>query len=247
MKNIEGEPARITKFTLDKADLIAPHSNSVTFGSEFFADGDEFPLLYSNIYNNYAKTEDKKVGVCCVYRITRDGDMFSSSLVQLIEIGFTDVRGYWRSSGDTEDIRPYGNFVIDTDNNQLWAFVMRDGEKDTRYFAFDLPKLSDGIFCDTYGVKKVTLTRGDVKKHFDVPYHNFIQGAVCRECKIYSVEGFGEKIHPAIRIIDTKEEQQTFFLDFFEAGYPNEAELIDFYKEKCIYGNHSGELFELEF
>lgn len=246
MTALSGEPEPIAEFKLDKAELIAPHSNSVTFGNEFFAEGDEFPLLYSNIYNNYAKTEDKKVGVCCVYRLVREGNAFSTTLVQLIEIGFTDARGFWRSA-EGDDVRPYGNFVVDTAKNQLWAFVMRDGEKDTRYFAFDLPGLTDGVFCEEYGVKKVTLAQSDVKEYFDTPYHHYVQGAVCHEGKIYSVEGFGEKIHPAIRIIDTEKKCQTYFLDFFEADCTDEAELIDFYQGRCIYGNHVGELFELEF
>ncbi len=246
MNTLAEEANPFAKFKLDGADIMVPHSNSVVFGNEFFAPGDEFPLLYSNVYNNYSKEEDKRIGICCVYRLMRDGDIFTAKLVQLIEIGFTDARGYWRSS-EGDDIRPYGNFVVDNDKNLLYAFVMRDGEKDTRYFAFDLPKLSDGTVCEKYGVKKVTLKADDVKYHFDVPYHNFVQGAVCREGKIYSVEGFGEKIHPAIRIIDTEKRQQTFFLDFFEAGCTDEAELIDFFEGRCIYGNHVGELFELEF
>ena len=40
----------ISEFTLDRADKIAPHSNAVVFGNEYYAEGDEFPLLYSNIY-----------------------------------------------------------------------------------------------------------------------------------------------------------------------------------------------------
>ena len=246
MTALSGEPEPIAEFKLDKAELIAPHSNSVTFGNEFFAEGDEFPLLYSNIYNNYAKTEDKKVGVCCVYRLVREGNTFSTQLVQLIKIGFTDDRNLWRSSGDIEDKRPYGNFVVDTQNSLLYAFVMRDGESRTRYFAFDLPKLSDGEIGDS-GVSEVTLTADMIKEYFDTPYHNYVQGAVCHEGKIYSVEGFGEKIHPAIRIIDTEKKCQTYFYDFFEAGCTDEAELIDFYHGRCIYGNHIGEIFELEF
>ena len=94
------EPAPIAEFKLDGLELVVPHSNSVVFGNEFFAPGDEFPLLYSNVYNNYAKTEDKRVGICCVYRLLREGNTFSTTLVQLIKIGFTDDRGLWRSSGD---------------------------------------------------------------------------------------------------------------------------------------------------
>ena len=245
MNTLAEEAVPFAEFKLDGSDLIVPHSNSVTFGNEFFSQDDEFPLLYSNVYNNYAKAEDKRVGICCVYRLTREGDTFTTKLVQLIKIGFTDDRGLWRSSGDFEDKRPYGNFVVDTDRNQLWAFVMRDGEKQTRYFAFDLPKLADGDIGDA-GVREVTLTADMIKEYFDTPYHNYVQGAVCREGKIYSVEGFGEKIHPALRIIDTEEKRQILHFDFFDAGYTDEAELIDFFEGRCIYGNHVGELFELE-
>ena len=246
MTALSGEPEPIAEFKLDKIDQIVPHSNSVVFGNEFFAPEDEFPLLYSNVYNNYAKTEDKRVGICCVYRLVREGNTFSTQLVQLIKIGFTDDRNLWRSSGDIEDKRPYGNFVVDTQNSLLYAFVMRDGESRTRYFAFDLPKLSDGEIGDS-GVSEVTLTADMIKEYFDTPYHNYLQGAVCYNGKIYSVEGFGEKIHPAIRIIDTKKKCQTYFCDFFEANCTDEAELIDFYHGRCIYGNHIGEIFELEF
>ena len=45
------EHAPISSFTLDKAELICPHNNAVTFGCEYYEEGDEFPILYTNIYN----------------------------------------------------------------------------------------------------------------------------------------------------------------------------------------------------
>ena len=42
-------------FVLDKSDILAPHSNAVFFGTHFYEEGDEFPLLYSNIYNNFCQ------------------------------------------------------------------------------------------------------------------------------------------------------------------------------------------------
>ena len=65
----EQELKAFSQFALDKKEQIVPHSNSVCFGSEFYEDGDEYPLLYTNVYNNYAKAEDKMIGVCLVYRI----------------------------------------------------------------------------------------------------------------------------------------------------------------------------------
>ena len=183
MKYLTEEAVPFAEFKLDGLDMIVPHSNSVIFGNEFFAPDDEFPLLYSNVYNNYAKTEDKRVGICCVYRLVREGNVFSTTLVQLIKIGFTDDRGLWRSAGDVEDKRPYGNFVVDTQRSLLYAFLMRDGEKQTRYFSFDLPKLSDGE-VGASGIREVILTTDMIKEYFDTPYHNYVQGAVCRDGKI---------------------------------------------------------------
>lgn len=242
----------ICEFTLDRAEEIVPHSNAVVFGNEYYAEGDEFPLLYSNIYNNYAKGENKReenklVGVCCVYRLTRNGNEFSTKLVQLIEIGFTDDRTYWRSAGDVADVRPYGNFVVDAKNSKYYGFVMRDADNTTRTFEFDLPKLSDGVIDEKYGVKKVTLTIDDIKTYFDTPYQHYIQGACFHDGKIYSVVGFDKEIHPMFHLIDVEKKQQIFEFDFFEAGIEIEAEFIDFYGDKCIYSDAHGALFELSF
>lgn len=227
----------VAEFRLDKADTINPHSNAVVFGKEYYSPTDEFPLLYSNVYNNYADKENTLCGVCCVYRLWREGNGFNTKLVQLIKIGFTDST-LWRSS-DVADVRPWGNFVVDAENGKYYAFVMRDGDKTTRYFAFDLPHLSDG--------EEIVLTEDDVLEYFDTPYHNFLQGACFHKGKIYEVEGFGERIHPAIRVIDVEKKEQIFHFDFYEAGVIHESELIDFYNDKCIYGDNKGNLFELEF
>ena len=236
----------ICELALDKREKIAPHGNAVVFGNEYFEEGDEFPLLYSNIYNNYAKEENKLCGVCCVYRVQREGERFFTTLVQLVEIGFTDDRELWRSSGEVADVRPYGNFVIDCERSKYYAFVMRDGERTTRYFCFDLPRLSDGDWDDELGVRRVVLSAEDIVEFFDAPYHNFVQGAVLHKGKIYEVEGFHKDIRPAIRVIDTEKKEQTLFFDFYEAGYIHEPELIDFYKGRCIYGDAHGNLFLLE-
>ena len=44
----------IDQFKLDNLDYIIPHSNSVCFGNARFDADDKFPLLYTNIYNNYS-------------------------------------------------------------------------------------------------------------------------------------------------------------------------------------------------
>ena len=41
------ELSSMCDITLDRAEEIVPHSNAVFFGKEYYAEGDDFPLLYS--------------------------------------------------------------------------------------------------------------------------------------------------------------------------------------------------------
>ena len=242
------EQKKLANFTLDKVDILKPHSNAVCFGAERADESDEFPLLYSNIYNNYAKASDRLEGVCCVYRLTRNGDSFETKLAQVIKIGFVENTDHWKSGGGIADVRPYGNFVVDTDNNKLYAFTMRDGEKVTRYFEFDLPALSDGIFREEYGINVVTLEVSDIKARFDCEYSRYIQGACCHDGKIYSVEGFSdEKNPPRMQIIDLAGKEQYAAIDLWNLGLRIEPEFVDFHNGTLYYLDASGEVYTFTF
>lgn len=236
-------------FVLDKADLIAPHSNAVSWGTEFFDPGDEYPLLYSNIYNNYSKSEDKLIGICCVYRVERTGRSFKTTLVQLIEIGFINDPLLWKAYPDSDGVRPYGNFVIDREAGYYYAFVMRNEALGTRYFKFKIPSICEGELDPIYEVKRVVLTPEDICDKFDCPYHRFIQGATLHNNNIYSTEGFtnDEINHPGIRIIDLVDKKEKQYFDLSEIGYNREPEMIDFYNDVCYYSDAYGNLYSIEF
>ena len=236
-----------SRFVLDKSEVITPHSNSVVFGNARYSENDEFPLLYSNIYNNYANKDNKMKGVVCVYRLQRNENEFSTTLVQLIEIGFVED-GLWRSE-NSDDIRPYGNFVIDTKNSLLYAFTMRDEEKSTRYFSFKLPDINSGKYDNTFGVKRVTLKKEDVIDFFDCEYHRYIQGACLHNGIIYSIEGNTNDINnpPAIRLIDTYENNQKKVYYFSDFNLTIEPELIDFENDNCYYSDSHGNVYQLIF
>ncbi len=239
----------IGSFVLDKADIIAPHSNSVSFGTEFFDASDEYPLLYSNIYNNYAKADDKLIGVCCVYRVERTEKSFKTTLVQLIEIGFTDDPSLWKAYPDRDGVRPYGNFVIDREAGYYYAFVMRNEELGTRYFKFKIPSLREGEIDGAYGVRRVILTPEDICDKFDCPYHKYIQGAIAHGKYIYSTEGFhNDQVNrPAIRIINLDKRIEDRYIDLLEMGYQCEPEMIDFHGDTCYYSDAGGNLYSIEF
>ena len=253
LADIEAETVKeldaIGSFVLDKADSIVPHSNSVCWGTEYYDPNDEYPLLYTNIYNNYAKSEDKLIGVCCVYRVEHKENEFKTTLVQLIEIGFTDDPALWKAYTDRDGVRPYGNFVIDRENGYYYAFVMRNEALGTRYFKFKIPSVSEGNVDPTYNVKRVVLTADDICDKFDCPYHRYVQGAIAHGRYIYSTEGFhNDQINrPAIRLInlDTKAEER--YIDLLDMGYLCEPEMIDFHNGTCYYSDAGGNLYSIEF
>ncbi|MBE6729964.1 MAG: hypothetical protein E7568_07025 [Ruminococcaceae bacterium] len=247
IKDLSGNPSPLAEFNLDKRDLIVPHCNSVCFGNEYYDKNDEFPLLYANIYNNYASKENKLKGVTCVYRLERKENDFTTTLVQIIEVGFTED-SIWKSE-DINDKRPYGNSAVDSDSSTFYAFTMRDGEKNTRYFAFDLPKLCDGVFDDKYGVNRVVLKKKDIQHYFDCEYHNFMQGACIHKGVLYSVEGFThfESAPPVIRLIDLKERKQKSAFNFEDFGLYIEPELVDFDGDTCYYSDDVGNMYTLSF
>lgn len=234
----------ISTFSLDKIDAIRPHSNSVSFGNTFFSEGDEFPLLYSNVYNNYSSAEDRHEGICCVYRIFRENGQFSSQLVQVIQVGFVDTP-LWRSEKGG-DVRPYGNFVVDRAANCLHAFTMRDAEEQTRFFSFDLPKAGDGILDPQYGVRLVKLDAADIKAQFDCEYFRYLQGACCSGDLIFSVEGFSDAPNlPWLHVVSLSEKKVVADLDLGTLGLRIEPEFITVYNDRLFYSDCGGMLYEL--
>lgn len=223
---------------------LVPHANSVCFGSEYYEDGDEFPLLYLNVYNNYAAQPDKLEGVTCVYRITRAGGSFRGDQVGLIRIGFVNDTALWRSPSG-KDVRPYGNFVIDRERGKLCVFVMRDDAQKTRHYIFELPKLSDGV--EENGLRVVTLTPDMIEKQFDTPYMRYMQGAAVRNGLLCSAEGFTNSSTnaPALRFIDCEAGRELAYVSLLERGITVEPELVEFAEDRLYYSDGHGSFYEV--
>jgi len=247
----------ISAFRLDKSDLITAHCNAVCFGSDFYDEKDSFPLLYANVYNSYMNERDRMEGVCCVYRITNEGKEFSSKLVQIIKIGFTENLDLWKSLENNRDLRPYGNFVVDTDRKKYYGFVMRDKEKVTRFFEFDLPEYTAGTYSGIYGANVLTLNEEDIINQFDCEYSSLLQGACYYDGKIFSVEGGTvpqdeEKrknfpFMPRLLIADAVNRKQFAFFDLYPIGLDHEPEFICYYDGKLYYSDIRGKVYTLSF
>ena len=246
----EGEAlAPFARFTLDKCDALTPHSNAVFFGTHFYAEGDEFPILYTNIYNNYCGREEPLIGVCLAYRLTREGEGFKTELVQMIRIGFFENAELWKATPEAHGARPYGNFLIDKKTNAYYAYVMRTKESGTRYFKFAIPAPDAGEIDPKWGVKRFVFGEEDILSYFDVPHHFYIQGGIAHEGRIYSTEGFAfsTENRPAIRVIDLEGKKQVDFCDLTTLGYEEEPEMIDFSDGVCYYSDAHGNFYSVAF
>lgn len=224
VQNIYGDPLKAST-ALDMVSTYAPHSNSSCFGTEKYDADDNYPLLYTNAYN----TAGLPKGALYCYRLKND---FTTTLEQQILIGFTEDP-IWAGNGSS--VRPYGNFVIDTDNNKLYAYVMIDSLNVTRFFKFDLPELSDGAV--------VTLQQNDIEDYFDIPWMYYMQGCCYYNGKIYATSGFTSadcKLH----VVDlvNKRESSTVPLGSF-AGEPETAFVYD----NKLYVSSGSTLYRMEF
>ena len=241
--------APVAEFTLDKAQIIAPHSNAVSFSNQYYADGDEYPILYTNIYNNYSSAPDRLEGVCCAYRILPVDGGFTSQLVQVLRVDFVHDSQLWCSE-NKKDVRPYGNFAVDAAAGKLHAFVMRDEANRTRFFRFALPDVRDGQWNDTWGVPVVHLTADQIEEQFDECYVNYVQGACCHNGIVYSVEGFdlpNDCARPAIHIFDTNAKKLVLEADLEHLGLTREPEFIAVFDGKVYYSDCTNCLFQIRF
>ena len=213
----------VTTFAIDKHSTIQPHCNTAVFSNTFYESSDLFPLMYVNAYN----TAGLPRGTCYVHRVMTDENNMptGTTLVQTITIGFTDVEP-WTSGND---IRPYGNFFVDTDNGYLYTYTLKDDIGTTRFFKFNVPSLDNTT---------VTLTITDIIDQFDVPYMPYIQGNTYHNGRAYILNGYGNTEYPPyLNVVDLSSKQLVTRLNFIDtAGLSIEPEFINIHDGVIVTG-----------
>lgn len=204
---------------IDKSNIIKPHCNSVSFGG-FYSEDDEYPLIYLNAYNSL----ELPLGTCYVHRIFSDNNNYSTDLIQTINIDFIDDE-IWTNGNDT---RPYGNFLVDKENNRLIVYTLKDSENITRFFVFELPLFTK---------ENIILTKDDIIDSFDLCYIPFVQGNCFYKNKIIVLSGYGTDIHPGqIYIIDIRIKSVLFAIDLNSIGICIEPEFVFVANKSLFFG-----------
>lgn len=210
---------------LDNRAVINPHSNCAFFGTEKYDADDLYPIVYTNAYNTVGLPQ----GTFYAYRLKND---LTTTFLQTIKIGFTDSN-IWTGGG--ANVRPYGNFLMDTDNNKLYAYTMIDNLHVTRFFKFSMPSISDGA--------EVVLQESDIEDYFDVDYFYYIQGGCYYNGKIYASCGFTSS-DCMLYAVDLNSKSITSRIPL--GGFVGEPETVFIYNDE-LYVSSGTSLYELKF
>lgn len=186
------------------------HANTINFGSRFYKQGDEFPLLYVSSGYSISKNDDRSN--VYVYRLTKkiyqgDSIAFKSELVQTISV--------YGSGG--------------------WSECVTDNEHDALWFRYD--KYVKRCFLK-YNVPDVHLKYVDlnplespaldtiVTKDFRIIKH--AQGMLCHEGNLYipiGVPSWGEE--PYLTIVNLDKKDYTHIVNLYDLEMFNRFNLRD--------------------
>lgn len=185
------------------------HCNSVCFGSEYYEEGDEFPLLYvSTGYGNNGYTG------ALVYRITKEKGLFSFSLVQTLR--FPVLKSSW-----TEFI-PAGNvcYVCYTSDYIVYKMPM--------------PSVHDGdVIIDG---SKGALEVFQFPPQPQIMKNSRNQGRLYYKGKIVLTSGVpGSREASVLVVLDLETRTYEHIFDFFDMGLNTESESIFFWRDRlCV-------------
>lgn len=182
------------------------HANTINFGSRYYKQGDEFPLLYVSSGYSISNSEDRSN--VFVYRLSKtmnhdDSFVFKSELVQTISV--------LGSGGWTE-------CVTDIDHDALWfrykRCILKYQVPDVRLKDFDL-NLRETPAMDTV-----------IFRDFKILMH--CQGMLCHEGNIYlpsGVPSWGEE--PYLSIVNLEKKDYTHIINLVDLEMINRSALWD--------------------
>lgn len=144
------------------------HCNNANFGTEYYAEGDRFPLLYVSMEH----ADEHK---CLVYRISGNDGAMSISLVQTITF-----------PTPSSNFLFYPNVLIDRERNKMVVYGLgntpcsREDANIIRFKVFPLPRLVEG---------NITLDVSTIEDYFELTEFPTGQGGFILNGKIYLVVG----------------------------------------------------------
>ena len=210
---------------IDEDSTVCPYFNSCFFANNFYAEGDEFPILYATgrgVYKAGGALPERHI---YGFRIVRNGTTYIAYYVQYIALDSSFEYG------------TYGAFGYDANRNMLVGYSYSSIPSNTTYvFETDMPTYADG---DTI------IPLADITSFsFASPYLGAPQGCTCNNSKIYALGG---NINiGTLDVIDLIDQKPYAHIDLASAGLTGEPQMIDVFDNHLWVGMMSN-AYEFEF
>jgi len=213
------ESSLVEKINLPLGKYSTTHANCTCFGTEYYDGESLFPVLYVSQWD-WRGTR----GVL-VYNIKKD---FSAEMVQVISP--KSIEKEVIGSGDID-------WVIDTDNNKLYAFAYKLSGASTIIenneeiiTTFNLPPVRDN--------SEVLLSEADILDGFRCEILNYSQDKAYKDGKVYILSGGNKEQYSSMNnlwIIDLATKSIVWKENIYEDGLMHaEPEGLSFYGERLL-------------
>ena len=200
------------------------HNNNVETSATYYADGDEFPVIY-------ASQENKAQHKIVAYRITREDGKFAAQIVQTINLPAPIETGQF-----------YTNLILDLQGRALYVTgYSRENWHDPSngnglvLLQYKMPSLREG--------SEVNLGTDKIVRRLNADFRTATQGATIRNGRIYQV--FGVPKYGTCSFCCTSLEDGRLLWEYPlpEAGFPNEPECLSFWGDTIVAGDGDGNVF----
>lgn len=208
------------------------HCNQSSFGIDFYADNDPFPLLYISMQNN---SEGR--GEVHVYRIVptyTDGEISEFSLTR-VQVVYLPVMSDENCLGNP-------NVTIDVQKGVMWAYCRNEREGASNYRKAHFAKFA----IPDKNVSVVTLDDADILDSFSDDWSMlYAQGGFIKNGKLIIMQGMASGGFIYCRVIDLYlERKQVAMMDLLADGFTQEPEGVFTYDGKIMATCASAYIFQ---
>lgn len=211
------------------------HCNQASFGVDYYAPDDNFPLLYISQRAN----EDKRC-FTEVFRIfpSRDDNSIdiSSFDVKLVQTIYYPVMSEANSMGTV-------NTVIDQENRLIYTYSRNNNKKDSNYGTC---KISCFKIPDVYQ-KEVYLDDEDIIDSYMLPCSAInMQGGGIKNGKLYIGQGLLSVGYILLNVVDLVHRQLEKQVDLLQHGFREEPEGCFWYDGNFMISTVNGNIWRIE-
>lgn len=207
--------ATVTRSSLDEFH----HCNQSFFGTQFYEEGDAFPLVYISVNNNGKTAGGYMEAYRIVPSVAEGATEYSSFTITLVQTVTLPIMSEENALGNA-------NFVLDADSGYLFTYSRNNVSTDANYnicriTKWNMPKLSQG---------DVTFTDDDRLDSWEVDTSAFnMQGGAIKNHMLFIFRGYQSAGYIQLHVFDLVRKDRVAFIDLRSTGFTMEPEGVFFW------------------